>query len=154
MASIASDALTAARTGAVRAALYLRVSPEYLRHQEEDSLVRQEQIGRAYCDERAWDVVAIFREGHTGVELFEREALKAARDLAQRQGYDVLVVKSVDRFGREPIHQFIVIYELKQAGVRVVFVQDQIPDTPEGQIIHHVLASTSAIRGTAEGSLR
>jgi site-specific DNA recombinase len=124
----------------LRAAFYLRVSPENLRQQEEDSLDRQEALCRAHCAANDWEVVAVFKEGHTGAELFERVALRDARDLARRQGYDVLVVKCVDRFGREPVHQFIVIYELKQAGVRVEFVQDQIPDTAEGQIIHHVLA--------------
>jgi site-specific DNA recombinase len=127
-------------TATVRAALYCRVSPEYLRQQEDDSLDRQEELTRGYCGEHGWNVVAVFREGHTGAELFEREALRQARDLAQQRGYDVLVVKSVDRFGREPVHQFIVRYELKQVGVRVVFVQDHIPDTDEGEIIHHVLA--------------
>src|SRR5438067_12427147 len=116
----------------LRAALYCRVSPEYLRQQEDDSLDRQEELTRAHCAEQGWPVVAVFREGHTGAELFEREALRGARDLAQRRGYDVLVVKSVDRFGREPVHQFIVRYELRQVGVRVVFVQDHIPDTDEG----------------------
>jgi site-specific DNA recombinase len=125
---------------ALRAALYLRVSPEHIRRQEEDSIERQDQLCRAHCAEQDWSVVAVFTDYHTGAELFERAGLQQARQAALRGDYDVLVTKCVDRFGREPVHQFIVIHELREVGVRVVFVQDQIPDTPEGAIIHHVLA--------------
>ena len=124
----------------LRAALYLRVSPEHIGRQEEDSIERQDGIGRAHCAEQGWPVVAVFTDYHTGAELFERDGLQQARKAALRREYDVLVTKCVDRFGREPVHQFIVIHELREVGARVVFVQDQIPDTPEGQIIHHVLA--------------
>jgi site-specific DNA recombinase len=85
-----------------RAALYPRVSS---RGQEEEgtSLGTQEQRCREYAAARGYvvDEEHVYREVHTGTELWERPQLAKMREAVRRREVDVVVAFAIDRLSRE-----------------------------------------------------
>ena len=116
-----------------RAALYVRVSSK---GQEEDgtSLETQEQRCRAYCAEKGYTVAEehVYREVHTGTELWERSVLAASREAVRRREVDVLVAFAIDRLSRDPTHMGVIISEAEHKGVGVEFVTEPMDGSPEG----------------------
>ncbi|MDQ3656581.1 MAG: recombinase family protein, partial [Chloroflexota bacterium] len=58
---------------ALKAAIYCRVSSAA--QEDNSSLVTQEERCRLYAADQGWIVTDVFREVHTGSELFERPQL-------------------------------------------------------------------------------
>src|SRR5688572_24646295 len=119
-----------------RAALYPRVSDPYgdKRRQptterlQETPLDQQESACRAYAEQHGHTVADqhIYREAHTGVELWERPKLTALREAIRRKEIDVVVVYSIDRLSRDPVHLGVLISEADHAGVAVEFVTEPL----------------------------
>ena len=127
------------------AAIYLRVSS---RGQEDNySLTTQEAGIRA--EALAAGVVVneahVYREVHTGTELFERPALSALRADMAAGAFDTLIVHSVDRLSRNPVHLGVILLEADQAGVAVRFATETLDDSPEGHLLQHVRGYAAAI---------
>ena len=97
---------------APRAIVYCRVSTS---RQEEDgtSLDTQEAAGRAYCAERGYAVVAVFREVYSGAEFYSRKHLAEARRMLRDGEADVLVSYAIDRLSRRQSHVAIVADEVE-----------------------------------------
>ncbi len=119
------------------AALYVRVSTS---GQAEDgsSLQTQEERCRAYAAEHGYDVAGVYRETYSGAELWERPQLNALRAAVGHRGIDVIVAYAIDRLSRKPVHLLLLLEETERAGARIEFVTEQIDDSPEGKLIHHV----------------
>jgi site-specific DNA recombinase len=120
-----------------RCAVYCRVSSAG--QEDNSSLGTQEERCRAYADERDWAVVQVYREVHTGVELFERPQLTLLREVMRRGEFDVLLVYALDRLSRKQTHQGLVLSEAEHAGVRWDSVTEDIDDSPQGQILRAVI---------------
>ena len=90
---------TRSSTRPSRAAIYCRVSSA---QQEDNSSLRtQEERCRAYAAERDWPVIAVYRDVHSGSELFERPQLTVLREAMRRREFDVLLVYALDRLSRK-----------------------------------------------------
>jgi site-specific DNA recombinase len=128
-----------------RAAIYCRVSSE----QQEDnaSLPTQEASCRAYASEHGYDVqeVHVYREVHTGAELFERPEMSRLREAIRNRSVDVVIAHALDRLTRKQIHQGLLLSEADHAGVRLEFVTEQLEDTPEGRLLLSVRSFTAEI---------
>jgi site-specific DNA recombinase len=126
-------------SGVRRAALYLRVSKSA---QEEDgtSLETQEQRCREHARARGYvvDQAHVYREVHTGVELWERPQLSALRAVVRERQVDAVVVYAIDRLSRDPVHLGVILSEADHAHVDVLFVTEPLDNTPEGQLIRFV----------------
>src|SRR5438067_275526 len=122
-----------------RAAIYVRVSTQ---GQEEDGTSLDTQLDRcrAHCAERGYVVSEehVYREVHTGTELWERKKLSQLRDAARRREVDVVVAFAIDRLSRDPVHLGVVISEADHARVNVEFVSEPLDNSPEGQLIRFV----------------
>ena len=122
-----------------RAAIYVRVSTA---GQEQDgtSLETQEAACRRYAAERGYtvDESHVYREVHTGVELWERPQLTRLREAIRRREVDLVVAYAIDRLARDPVHLGVVLTEAEHAGVDVQFVSEPLDDSPEGQLIRFV----------------
>jgi site-specific DNA recombinase len=71
----------------------------------------------------------------SGAQL-ARPALDRLRDLAGEGLFETVLCLSPDRLSRQYAHQWILIEELKRAGVKVVFVnQPSVEDNPQGQLL-------------------
>ena len=120
-----------------RAAIYVRVST---RGQDDQgtSSETQEAACRAYAAEHGYEVAAVYREVHTGAELWERPQLTTLREAVRRREVDAVIVHAIDRLSRDPVHLGVVLSEAQHAGVSVPFVTEPLDDSPEGQLIRFV----------------
>lgn len=123
-------------SGLTRAAVYCRVSSAG--QEDNSSLATQEAACRAYAAERGWSIVGVYREVHTGTELWERPQLTAVRAAVRSRAVDAVVCHSIDRLARDPVHLGVVLSEADHAGVEVHFISELLDDSPEGQLIRFV----------------
>jgi len=80
----------------------------------------------------------IFRETHTGEDLFERPALTRLRQAIARGDIQGVVFYDVDRFARDPVWIEMVTQECLHFGCEIAFVrggEDLGKDTPEARIM-------------------
>ena len=127
---------------AKRAVLYARVSGDD-RHNEGRNLVGQVAMCREYAQERGYEIVAELAEDDRGASgaAFELPRLNELRRLAEKQSYDVLVVREIDRLSRNLAKQLIVEEELNRAGVIIEYVIGEYADSPEGRLSKHIKAT-------------
>jgi len=121
----------------LRAAVYCRVSSAG--QEDNSSLGTQEASCRAYAVDQGWTVAAVYREVHTGAELFERPELTRLREAMRRGEFDVLLVHALDRLSRKQTHQGLVLSEAEHAGVAWHSATEAIDDSPQGQILRAVI---------------
>jgi site-specific DNA recombinase len=121
------------------AALYVRVSSKG-QEDEGSSLATQEASCRASSHDRAIPVDGehIYRETHTGTELWERPQLTRLRAAMARGEVTHLFVHSIDRLSRDPVHLGVIISEADHRGVEVIFVTEPLDSSPEGQLVRFV----------------
>lgn len=103
----------------MRAALYLRVSTD----ERSASLDAQESGARAWCAREGHSVVATYTdEGISGAEWSRRPGVQALQDAADAtpRPFDLVVVRDLDRLGRDAIRLPLLLDDLQSAGVRVV----------------------------------
>src|SRR5947209_2893234 len=124
--------------GTFEAAIYPRVSGGA----QEDgySLDTQQAAMLAKARELGWRVRRsnIFRETHTGEDLFERPVLTRLRQKIARGEVEAVLFYDVDRFARDPVWIEMVTQECFHFGVQVAFVrggEDLSRDTPEARIL-------------------
>ncbi len=127
---------------AKRAVLYARVSSDD-RGNDGRNLDGQLDMCRMYAQENGWRVVAELAEDDKGASgaAFELPKLKQALEMAQARGFDVLVVRELDRLSRNLAKQLIVEEELGRAGVQIEYAMADYPDTPEGRLNKHIRAT-------------
>ncbi len=123
------------------AALYVRVSTGG-QEAEGTSLASQEEQCRRHAVAHGYrvDEAHIYREVHSGAELWERPRLGALRDAVRRGEVRTIVAHSLDRLSREQAHLYILDDECERAGVPLLFVMEEFEKTPVGKMIRSVKA--------------
>jgi site-specific DNA recombinase len=120
----------------VNAAIYVRVSTA---GQEADgtSLDTQEAACRAYAVEHGYTVAErnIYRETHTGAELWERPRLSALREAVRAEALDAVIVYALDRLSRKQAHVAIIADECERAGSVLLFVTEEFEQSAVGEFI-------------------
>lgn len=126
-----------AHSAAKRAAIYVRVSTP---GQEQDgtSLATQEEACRAYAAQHGYEVVAVYREVYSGVELWDRPRLGELREAIRGDRTDVLIAYAIDRLSRDPTHLGVILSEADYHGTAVAFVSEPLDSSPEGELIRFV----------------
>jgi site-specific DNA recombinase len=89
--------------------------------------------------ERNWHVDAVYKDIHTGTELFERPQLTLLREAMRAGACDVLVVHALDRLSRKQTHLGLILSEAEHAGVEWISVTEDIDNSPQGQILRAVI---------------
>ncbi len=123
-------------TAAIRVAIYCRVSSAG--QEDNSSLGTQEARCRDYAAERGWAVVDVYREVHTGAELFERPRLTALREAIRARAADVVLAHALDRVSRNQAHLGFLLSEWDHLGVRLALVTEDLAETPEGRLLQSV----------------
>jgi site-specific DNA recombinase len=119
-----------------RGAVYCRVSSAA--QEDNSSLGTQEAACRKFAFDHGIDVVEVFREVHTGTDLFERPELIRMRDATRRGAFDIVIAYALDRLSRDPVHLGVILSEAEHHSVAVEFVSEPFDDSPEGQLIRFV----------------
>src|SRR5215210_9013172 len=76
-------------------------------------------------------------DGYSGATLI-RPALERLRDLAALGGLERLYVHSPDRLARSYAHQVLLLEELGQLGIEIVFLNREIGQSPEDNLLLQV----------------
>lgn len=122
-----------------RTALYARVST---RRQEKEATIESQlaQI-EAYIEQNGYEIAPEHRfidQGESGKYL-ARPGLDRLRDEALAGAFEVLVCLHPDRLARQLGVQQVVLSELRQAGVEVIFLnQPNLADDPQGQLLLNI----------------
>ncbi len=96
----------------MKAAIYCRVSTE---GQEQDGTSLQTQLEAClkYCEARNYEIICKLSEAWSGLSL-ERPRLVELREVVRSESIDCVVVYSLDRFSRDPVHGVILMQELEK----------------------------------------
>lgn len=118
------------------AVVYARYSSH---KQGEQSIEGQIAAARSYADARGYTVIHEYIDrAMTGRNDNRDEFQQMLSDCAKRQ-FQVIIVWKVDRFGRNREEITFNKYRCKKHGVRVEYIAENVPDSPEGVILESVL---------------
>lgn len=122
----------------LQVALYARVSSE----QQAEAKTIESQVAEIHARIAAdgFDLSSVLEfmdEGYSGSTLV-RPALERLRDVAAAGGIDRLYVHCPDRFARNYAYQVLLVEELTQRGVEVIFLNRPLGQTPEDQLLLQV----------------
>ena len=130
--------MTMLRNDDVRVALYARVSSD----QQAQAGTIASQI--AEIEERLTkehleleQELSFIDDGYTGT-TFVRPGLERLRDAAAAGAIDRVYVHSPDRLARKYAYQVLLVDELEQCGVEVVFLNHQLGQSPEDDLLLQV----------------
>jgi len=117
----------------MRAALYARVSSDL--QEEEKTIQSQLEALKEYAMQHDYTLVQEFiDDGYSGATL-ARPGLDRLRDALESGDFDLLLIHSPDRLARKAIYQGILLEEFQNHGIRVEFLNFQVDDSPEGQML-------------------
>src|SRR6266511_2404474 len=121
-----------------QAAMYARVSSE--RQAEAHTVESQVTALRERIARDGFhlpDELQVIDEGYSGATLV-RPALERLRDAVAVGAVDRLYVHSPDRLARKYAYQVLLVDELQRAGVEVVFLNRELGQTPEDELLLQV----------------
>ena len=125
-----------APTEGEQAVIYARYSSH---SQGEQSIEGQLTEAHRYAAARGYTVVHEYVDrAQSGRTDNRAEFQRMLRDTAKKQ-FTVIILWKVDRFGRNREEIALNKYKCKKNGVRVEYVAENIPNTPEGVILESVL---------------
>lgn len=117
----------------MKAAYYARVSTE---KQEDERTIDSQVADLVELIKVNGDTVIdnYIDDGYSGT-LLARPELDRLRDDAQKGLFDIVYFHSPDRLARRYVWQEVVIEELKSKGIKVLFKNRPIAETPEDQLL-------------------
>ena len=129
-----------------RAALYLRASSrkktrvgdaeEYQQRPE----IQEERL-RQLCQQRGWQVVAVYCDRASGRKETRPELTRLMQE-ARRGLFDVVVVVAFDRFARSVKHLVTALDEFRTLGIDFVSLREAIDtSTATGKLLYHLTAA-------------
>ncbi|MEJ7615833.1 MAG: recombinase family protein [Pyrinomonadaceae bacterium] len=119
------------------ALVYCRVST---RHQEEEgsSLESQAEACIQHAKSLGYAVGRVTKEAYSGAELFDRPLLGRDRADIRAGAFQAIIVYAVDRLSRNVAHLAILSEECDRSGCQLLFVTEQLDNTPEGKLMQSV----------------
>ena len=109
----------------LRVAAYCRVSSDKEEQRSSlDSQIQYYQEQITACE--SWDFAGIFSDRGSGLKDEERTALQAMMKKCRQCKIDLILTKSISRFGRNTLNTLITARELKALGVDVWFEKEHI----------------------------
>jgi site-specific DNA recombinase len=122
----------------MRAAIYARVSTEG-QEREGTSLDSQLEACRQLAQERNYDVPGEFivAEAYSGLSL-NRPELDRIRQWAREGQIDAVIVYTLDRLSRNPVHFIILQDELERSGVEIILVTETLDSSDLGKLITYI----------------
>ncbi|CAL8898186.1 hypothetical protein KVA01_08580 [Kocuria varians] len=131
--------------GKVPAISYLRVSAkdQATRNGLEEglSIPAQREAAQRKADQLGAVIVAEFIEPGESGKTARRKALQEMLDYLAEHPVRYCIINKVDRIARNRLDDAIIHATLRQAGVTLVSVMENIDETPSGMLMHGIMAS-------------
>lgn len=126
-----------AHTGAGEPAVaYYRYSS---RGQTEQSIEGQQAAAKAYAKARGYNIIHEYADRAMTGRNDDREQFQQMLSDAAKRQFKVIILWKIDRFGRNREEIAFNKHHCKKYGVRVEYVAETVPPTPEGVILESVL---------------
>lgn len=141
-----------------RAVLYLRVSTPGQVQTDYDPEGISIPAQRKACERRAMQLdVEIVDEyvepGRSATTIEKRPVFQAMMErLKTRRDVDYVIVYNLSRLNRNRVDDAKVLVALRACGVTLISAQENIDETPAGQLMHGILAAFNEYRSTADGA--
>jgi len=125
-------------------AIYVRVSTD---QQAEKGYSLATQLEE--CHKKATELENVVRideyvdDGYSGAYL-ERPALEKLRNLLKEKPYFAVIIYDPDRLARNLTHQLILTDEIESSGARLIFINFEWNDSPEGKLFYSIRGAVSA----------
>ena len=125
----------------MRTALYARVSSQ--RQEREKTIGSQLDALRRYASDNGLELVEEFTdEGYSGARL-DRPGLDRMRDAAEHGGFELLLTYCSDRLARKFVLQALILEEMEQFGVKVIFLEGGAADDPQSKLMHQITGAVA-----------
>lgn len=125
----------------MRTALYARVSSQ--RQEREKTIGSQLDALRRYASDNGLELVEEFTdEGYSGARL-DRPGLDRMRDQAEHGGFELLLTYCSDRLARKFVLQALILEEMEQFGVKVIFLEGGAADDPQSKLRHQITGAVA-----------
>lgn len=121
------------------------VYARYSSHRQGEQSI-EGQLAEAYRFAEAHDLTIIHEycdRAQTG-RNDSHEQFQLMLSDAAKQAFDALIVWKTDRIGRNKEEIALNKYHLKKNGVKIFYIAESIPDTPEGIILEAVIEGMAA----------
>lgn len=125
----------------MRAAVYARYSSH---RQGEQSIEGQLTEAYKYASERDMTIVQEYVDRAQTGRNDNREQFQLMLADASKKMFDALIVWKTDRIGRNKEEIALNKYHLRKSGVKIHYIAEFIPDTPEGIILESVIEGMAA----------
>jgi site-specific DNA recombinase len=122
----------------IRAALYARVSSEQQVIEETIESQLNFLMDRIRTDGVEVPLELRFIDDGYSAETILRPGLERLRDTAATGAIDRLYIQDPDRLGRDYAYQMVLVDELRQYGIEIIFLNFKIDTTPEGRLLLQV----------------
>lgn len=119
-----------------RAVVYARYSSH---NQTEQSIEGQLAAAREYAAKHNYTIVQEYCDRAKTGTNDNREAFQQMLSDCAKKQFTVILVWKIDRFGRNREEIAFNKYKARKNGVRVEYVAENIPDSPEGVILESVM---------------
>lgn len=122
----------------MKAAIYTRVSTEN-QEREGTSLDSQLEACLKLAEDRGYEVPRefILSETYSGSSL-DRPKLNEMRRWVRDSEVDAIIVYTLDRLSRDPVHFIILQEELERAGVELILATEDIDSSDMGKLIAYI----------------
>jgi site-specific DNA recombinase len=130
--------------GSKVALVYCRVSTQK-QEDEGTSLDSQAAACIAHAEKLGYRVARVTKEVYSGAELFDRPKLALDRADIRAGMFQAVVVYAIDRLSRNVAHLAILSDEIERADAKLIFVTEDLDDSPEGKLLQSVKAYVAEV---------
>ena len=117
-------------------AIYARVSTA--RQEEEKTIETQLAAVRKFADENGYTIVKEYIDDGWSGDMLARPQLDQLRQDVKNKIWEAVLIYDPDRLARRYSYQELVMDELREAGIEILFVTTPAPKNGEEQILHGV----------------
>ena len=125
----------------MNAVVYARFSSH---RQNEQSIEGQVAEAERFAAAHGLTIVKVYADRAQTGRNDNREQFQLMLSDAAKHAFDALIVWKTDRIGRNKEEIALNKYHLKKNGVKIYYVAEAIPDTPEGIILEAVIEGMAA----------
>src|SRR6202521_5296379 len=140
--AVARRLMMAERKGAMRVAIYARVSTA---NNGQDPTMQTREL-REYCERRGWNVAGEYVDVGISGTKEKRPELDHLMADAHRRKFDVVIVWRFDRFARSVSHLLRALETFNALGIAFVSLSEQMDTTtPAGKMVFTVLGAVAEL---------
>src|SRR3989338_10874158 len=117
-------------------ATYARVSTSA--QEEQQTIQNQINSLQEFAQKNSYTIVEEYTDDGWSGDILARPALDKLRQDAKNKVWEAVLIYDPDRLARRYSYQELVMDELKEAGIEIMFITVSAPKNPEDKILHGV----------------